>query len=216
MKYELIIFDMDGTILNTLDDLKNSTNYALSLHGLPCRSLEEIRTFVGNGIRLLIERAVPQNTPLSVTDSVYADFMEHYQQHCADCTRPYEGIVSLLQALKDRGYLTAVVSNKADPAVQELCRQYFDGLFDCAVGEQKGIAKKPAPDMVRLVLQKLNIPAEKAVYVGDSEVDIQTARNAALDEIIVEWGFRDEAFLRKQGAVTLVCAPEEILTLLDN
>lgn len=157
MLYELIIFDLDGTLLNTLKDLKDSLNYALEKSGYPTRSLEEVRSFVGNGIRKLMERGVPKGTPIPDIDTVHKDFTEHYAVHCADKTRPYDGIPELLHTLRAAGCKTAVVSNKADYAVQELCRQYFDGLFDFAVGERKNIVKKPAPDSIYEVLRRLQV-----------------------------------------------------------
>ena len=142
MRYQLAIFDMDGTILNTLQDLTNSLNAALQLSDYPQHTLEEVRFFVGNGIRKLIERGVPAGTPVAQIDKVHQDFTEHYRVHCADTTQPYAGIPELLQQLQNAGCKTAVVSNKADYAVQELCKQYFDGIFDFAVGERKNILKK--------------------------------------------------------------------------
>ncbi len=211
MKYELIVFDMDGTILDTLEDLKNSMNHTLRLHNMPERTLDEIRSFVGNGIRRLIELAVVSGTPEEEIEIIHKDFMEHYEIHCADFTKPYDGVNDLIQELKKRGYKTAVVSNKADAAVLDLCDQYFPALFDLAIGERPEIAKKPAPDMVNLALEKLQIPREKAVYIGDSDVDVATARNSNLDMIAVDWGFRTREFLVEQGAETIVSHPEEIL-----
>lgn len=210
MLYNLFIFDLDGTLLDTLEDLKDSLNYALEQSGCPGRSLAEVRRFVGNGIRNLIERGVPEGTKKSVIDTVHKDFTEHYAIHCADKTRPYDGILELLRSLRASGCKTAVVSNKADYAVQELCRQYFDGLFDFAVGERRDIQKKPAPDAVYEVLKQLNIEKSHAVYIGDSEVDIETARNAGLGSIIVDWGFRDREFLMERGAEVIISGPEEI------
>lgn len=214
MKYELIVFDMDGTILDTLEDLKNSMNHTLKLHNMPERTLDEIRSFVGNGIRKLIERAVMSGTSTEQIDVIHKDFMEHYEIHCADFTRPYDGVNDLIKELRNRGYKTAVVSNKADGAVQDLCVQYFPGLFDLAIGERPEIAKKPAADMVNLALNKLNVSKEKAVYIGDSDVDVATARNSKLDMIAVDWGFRTREFLMEQGAETIVSKPEEILELV--
>lgn len=214
MKYKLIIFDMDGTILNTLDDLKNSMNHALELHHMPPRTLEEIRSFVGNGIRTLIERAVPYDTPGEIIDLVHKDYMAHYEIHCTDYTRPYDGIIDLLKELQKLGYKTAVVSNKADAAVQDLCVKYFDGLFDLAIGEKPEIAKKPAPDMVELALKQMGISKEYAVYIGDSDVDVSTARNSGLDMITVDWGFRDRDFLQAQGAKVIISDPTEVLELI--
>lgn len=216
MKYELIIFDMDGTILNTLEDLKNSMNHTLKLHHMPERTLEEIRSFVGNGIRKLIERAVLADTLPEQLDIIHADFMEHYQVHCSDFTKPYDGIPALLKELKKQGYKTAVVSNKADSAVQDLCLQYFPGLFDLAIGERNGMARKPEPDMVNLALNHFGLSPENAVYIGDSEVDVATAVNSQLDMIAVDWGFRSHEFLVSQGASTIASAPVEILNLLEH
>lgn len=214
MKYELIVFDMDGTILDTLEDLKNSMNYTLRLHNMPERTLDEIRSFVGNGIRRLIELAVVDGTSEDMIKTIHKDFMKHYEVHCADFTRPYDGIKDLIKELKKRGYKTAVVSNKADAAVQDLCVQYFPGLFDLAIGERPETAKKPAPDMVNLALEQLQIPREKAIYIGDSDVDVATARNSNLDMIAVDWGFRSREFLINQGAEIIVSKPEEILDLV--
>ena len=198
MRYKLAVFDMDGTILNTLEDLADSTNYALKANGLPERTIDEVRRFVGNGIRLLIERAVPTDTDKKLTDKVFDTFKEYYKTHCAVKTRPYDGIKDVLLELRKAGCLTAVVSNKADFAVQDLCKDYFDNLFDFAIGEREGIKKKPAPDSVFEVLSKLNVEKDNAVYVGDSDVDFATSVNAGMDVIMVGWGFRDAEFLREK------------------
>lgn len=216
MKYMIAIFDLDGTILNTLEDLADSTNYALKTCGYPERTMDEVRQFVGNGIRKLMERAVPEETPVEEIDRVHETFTAHYKVHCADKTRPYDGIMELLQNLKKDGCKLAVVSNKADYGVQELCKQYFDGIFDFAVGEREGIRKKPAPDSVNEVLKTLGCSRDRAVYIGDSDVDIQTAANAQMDHIIVEWGFRDVPFLIAKGAKVLVEKPEEILEIVEG
>lgn len=210
MAYKLAIFDLDGTILNTLEDLADATNYALGEHGYPGRTIEDVRRFVGNGIHKLIERAVPDSLTEEEIDGVHETFSAYYEQHCADKTRPYEGILQLLQHLRAAGCLTAVVSNKADVAVQPLCKHYYEGLFDYAVGERADIRRKPAPDSVQEVLRRLQVEAADAVYIGDSEVDIQTAQNAGLDSIIVTWGFRDRAYLESQGGRRFVDRPEEI------
>ena len=205
---------MDGTILDTLEDLKNSMNHTLKLHNMPERTLDEIRSFVGNGIRRLIELAVVEGTCSEKIDEIHKDFMKHYEVHCADFTRPYNGVNDLIKTLRNRGYKTAVVSNKADAAVQDLCIQYFPGLFDLAIGERPEIAKKPAADMVNLALEQLQVSKENAVYIGDSDVDVATARNSNLDMIAVDWGFRTRKFLMEQGAETIVSNPEEILELV--
>lgn len=214
MKYELAIFDLDGTILNTLDDLSASLNFALKKSGYPMRTTEEVKSFVGNGIRKLIERGVPTGTDKISIDKVYSDFSEHYRIHCADMTKPYDGIPELLKKLKKNGIKTAVVSNKADYAVQNLCIQYFNGLFDAAVGEHDGVRRKPAPDLVFIILEKLEIKCQNAVYIGDSDVDIETAKNSGMDCIAVEWGFRDRSLLIKSGAENIVSNPMEIAEIV--
>ncbi len=214
MRYKLAVFDMDGTILNTLEDLADSTNYALKANGLPERTIDEVRRFVGNGIRLLIERAVPTDTDKKLTDKVFDTFKEYYKTHCAVKTRPYDGIKDVLLELRKAGCLTAVVSNKADFAVQDLCKDYFDNLFDFAIGEREGIKKKPAPDSVFEVLSKLNVEKDNAVYIGDSDVDFATSVNAGMDVIMVGWGFRDEEFLREKGAKRVIKQPSEILDII--
>ena len=205
------VFDMDGTILNTLDDLMDSTNFALKNNGLKERSLEEIRFFVGNGIQKLIERAVPQGTSKEVFEKVFADFKSHYKIHCADKTSYYDGIPSVIQTLRKMGVKTAVVSNKADFAVQELVEVYFKGLFDVALGEKTGVSKKPSPDMVNAALSVLGVEKEAAFYIGDSDVDFETAKNSSLDFIGVSWGFRGRKFLENLGAKNIIDSPEELL-----
>lgn len=212
--YKLAVFDMDGTILDTLEDLKDSTNFALEKCGYPTRSYDEVRRFVGNGIRKLIERAVPEGLTVEQIDRVHEVFTEHYKVHCADKTKAYDGIKPLLEKLRASGVKTAVVSNKADYGVQELCKEYFDGLFDYAVGEREGIRRKPAPDAVNEALRVLGIDKSEAVYIGDSDVDFETAKNAELPCISVLWGFRDEEFLREKGATLFVHDPAEIYDIV--
>lgn len=211
MSYKAAIFDMDGTILNTLVDLQNATNYGLSKNNLPERSYDEVRQFVGNGIRKLIERAVPEGTSEAVIQKVHADFTEFYKVHNSDNTAPYEGIPQAVRKLREYGVKTAVVSNKADYGVQALVKDFFEGAFDAAIGEREGYAKKPAPDMVRLALSEINVPSEEAVYIGDSDVDFQTAANSGLNFIGVDWGFRGRAFLEKIGAGIIVDNAEELI-----
>ena len=201
MKYKLVIFDLDGTILDTLEDLKQALNHALAFYEYPTRTLDEVRCFVGNGIRRLIERAMPENVLDTDIDKVFTEFNKYYALHCADYTKPYEGVVGLIKKLRNMGIKTAVVSNKADYGVQELCDKYFNKLFDYAVGEREGVNRKPSPDAVYEVLSHLNIEKNDAVYIGDSEVDVKTAQNAGLDSIMVSWGFRDKEYLYEQGAV---------------
>ena len=211
MKYKLAIFDMDGTILDTLEDLADSTNYALRVNGMPERTIDEVRRFVGNGIGKLIERAVAEGSTKEDVDRVFNTFTEYYKLHCADKTKAYDGIIDTIKELREMGVKTAVVSNKADFGVQKLCEDYFDGLFDIAVGERRGIKRKPYPDSVFEVLNQLNISKEDAVYIGDSDVDYNTSVNAGIDVIMVGWGFRDEEFILSCGAPFVIHRPEEII-----
>lgn len=212
--YDTIIFDLDGTLLNTLDDLCDSTNYALERHGYPQRTLAEVRRFVGNGIRKLIERALPAEVSEAEFERVFGDFKEHYQAHCNDKTGPYDGILPLLEELKMRGYKTGIASNKDKTAVQKLNGIYFEGLIDAAAGAADGIPVKPNPRMVNLMLEELGSDKEYALYVGDSQVDVQTASNAGLDLVAVLWGFRDRDELEDAGAVRFIDEPMELLECL--
>ena len=216
MKYELAVFDMDGTILNTLDDLTDATNHALRTFGYPEHTIEEVRFFVGNGIAKLIERATPEGTSEEDRARVRAEFMTYYKIHSADKTGPYLGITDLLGRLRAAGVKTAVVSNKPDPAVRDLCKTYYDGLFDAAVGDMEGQAVKPAPDMCLKVFKELGMGPENAVYIGDSDTDIQTARNAGLDEILVSWGFRGRQFLTEHGAKNICDTPDEVYDVIKG
>lgn len=213
-KYQTVIFDMDGTLLNTLEDLTDATNYALRKMGMPERSLDEVRTFVGNGVQKLLERAVPGGLDNPQFEETFAEFKEYYSVHCNDKTGPYEGVLPLLRELKAEGYALAIVSNKLDAAVKDLAEGYFEGIVPVAIGEREGVAKKPAPDMVQIALKELGVSAESAVYVGDSEVDLMTAQNSGLPCITILWGFRDEEFLRNQGAVNIARTPQEIKEFL--
>lgn len=214
MKYKAVIFDMDGTILNTLEDLKNATNYSLRQFEMPERSLEEVRMFVGNGIRKLVERAVPAGTSEEKIAQVFDVFLEYYEIHSADNTSPYPGILELVEKLKKSGIKTAVSTNKADVPAQELGREYFNGIFDLIVGQQDGLKVKPAPDSVNKILSILDIQKKDAIYIGDSDVDVQTAKNSGLDFIGVSWGFRGREFLEKNGAKNIVDNANEILDLV--
>ena len=218
MSYTTFIFDLDGTLLDTLQDLADSVNYALRTHGMPEHSQDEIRRFVGNGVRLLMERAVPDGAANPQFNAVFASFRQYYMQHSLDTTRPYDGIPELIHELKQRGCRLAVVSNKMMAATQELIAHFFPEI-DVAIGENEaaGIRKKPAPDTVLEALRQLTSldPSEagEVVYVGDSDVDIQTAKNSGLPCISVLWGFRDRDFLTAHGASVFVETPHEILTL---
>ena len=214
MKYKLAIFDMDGTVLFTLQDLKDTMNAALAMHHMPLRTTEEVKAFVGNGIHKLVERAVPEGTSENTIEEVFKDFNIYYKDHCNDHTCPYDGIPTLMEQLRDAGMHCAVVSNKADYAVQQLDDKYFKGLLDLGVGEKEGIHRKPAPDMVELVLQQLGVEKEDAVYIGDSEVDVMTGKNAGMDVISVLWGYRTKEQLLEAGAKVMVKDIKELESVL--
>ena len=213
---QAFIFDLDGTLLDTLGDLAASVNYALQTCGMPQHSIDDVRRFVGNGVRLLMERAVPDGAANSRFEEAFSTFRHHYMQHSLDTTRPYDGIMEMLQALRQRGYRTAVVSNKFYAATQELCQHFFADSIEVAIGEHEaeGIRKKPAPDTVNEALRQLGVSREQAVYVGDSDVDIATAVASGMPCISVLWGFRDREFLIAHGATRFISHPNELLTIL--
>lgn len=215
MRYEAVIFDLDGTLLNTLDDLAASTNRALAHFDLPQRSLEEVRQFVGNGVEKLIRRAVPAGTDEALVLDCLDWFKQDYMVHMRDRTAPYPSIPELLKRLRDNGCKAGVVSNKFDGAVKELCREHFGDLLPVAIGERPGTQKKPARDLVDLCIAELGVRPDRCVYVGDSDVDIQTAANAGLPCLSVSWGFRSRDFLMAHGASVIVDTPEELLLALQ-
>lgn len=199
-KYKLVIFDLDGTLLDTLEDLTDSVNYALKIMGYPERTIDEVCSFVGNGIYKLIERAVPPNTEISSIKQVFSLFHEHYRLNNSNKTHPYCGISELLDTLKLNNLYIAVLSNKAHSAVEALCDRYFKDKFDVVFGEREGVAKKPSPEALFEIASLLGVSLENTLYVGDSDVDILTAHNANADLCTVTWGFRDKSFLEEMGA----------------
>ncbi len=207
--YDTYVFDLDGTLLNTLQDLATSCNFALHSAGMPERTLDEVRWFVGNGVKKLMERAIPDGLDNPKFDSTYQIFRNHYLHHSQDTTQPYPGISEMLERLTDKGKSIAVVSNKFYAATQELCRHFFPQV-KVAIGERENIHKKPAPDTVLEALRQLGTNRSHAVYIGDSEVDLMTAKNCNIPCISVLWGFRDRKFLIEHGATTLVESPKEI------
>ena len=225
MTYSTYIFDLDGTLLDTLGDLAASVNFALREHGMPEHSIDDVRSFVGNGVRLLMERAIPDGADNPDFEATFATFRQYYMAHSLDTTRPYDGVPEALRELRNRGCQLAVVSNKMRKATEELCRHFFPDTIEVAIGEDEaaGIQKKPAPDTVFAALEaleslgeprdSLGSPRDYAVYVGDSDVDVETAHNAGIPCISVLWGFRDKDFLIQHGAKAFISAPQE---LLDN
>ena len=216
MKNRYIIFDMDGTLLDSLTDLQNTLNYCFKKEGFPERTYQEVRTFVGNGLRTLIERAVPQGTPDEKTDEILEIFKPHYMEHCMDYTAPYAGIMDMLAKLKDAGYKMAIVSNKADAALKHLSEHFFGEFIDVAVGERAGMNKKPAPDLVYLAMEEIGATKDNTVYIGDSEVDYQTAMNSGLKCISVLWGFRDKDLLESYGAKCFANTPNDVVKMLEE
>ncbi len=214
MKIDTIIFDLDGTLLYTIEDLTDSTNYALEHFGYPKRTIKEITSFVGNGVRLLIERAIPNGKDNPNLEECLTMFKTHYSNNMFNKTKPYDNIIETLKELKKQNYKTAVVSNKFDSAVKELCKKYFNGLIDSSAGQRDNVNKKPAPDAVYEVMKELNVTNEQCIYVGDSEVDIKTAENAGIPCLSVTWGYKSIDFLYQNGAETLIYSPEEILDLV--
>ncbi len=212
--FETVIFDLDGTLLNSLEDLCDSTNEALNKMGYPLRTLEEVRKFVGNGVWKLIEHAVPAGIKKEEIEQCYALFKEYYKKNKENKTRPYAGIPEILQELKNRGYKTAVISNKYHQAVVDLTNHYFSGLLDTCLGEREGVPKKPEPDGIRKILELLDSKEQSTLMVGDSDVDILTAKNAHLKSAGVTWGFRSERLLRECGADYILNEPVELLDLL--
>ena len=209
-----IVFDLDGTLLDTLTDLAASTNYALRSSGMPEHSVDDVRRFVGNGVRMLMTRAVPDGESNPRFDEAFSVFRQHYMQHCLDTTCPYPGIMDALARLKEKGMMLAIVSNKMQAATEELRQHFFSQYIDVAIGESAAIRKKPAPDTVNEALRLLGISHEEAIYVGDSDVDIDTARAAMMPCASVLWGFRDRQFLLNHGATRLLSSPEELLSLV--
>ena len=216
MNIKAVIWDLDGTLLNTLDDLAASVNAALAQNGMPLRSTEEVRAFVGNGIRNLMMRAVPGGEANPAFDKALEDFTRHYGAHSRDRTRPYDGILEMLDRLSAVGVKHAIVSNKIDFAVKALSRAYFGERMCAAIGDDPSRARKPAPDSVLAAMREMGVTAQETVYVGDSDVDVLTARNAGVPCVAVLWGFRDEACLRAAGAERLARTPDELREIIER
>lgn len=213
MKIETIIFDLDGTLLNTLEDLTDAVNHALSKFNMPTRDISEIRDFVGNGVRNLMIKAVPQGEINPEFEAVFEEFSRYYNIHCNDKTRPYDGVVELIDALAEKNIKLAIVSNKVDAAVQVLKEKYFSNV-DVAVGDREGMRRKPYADGVFAAMRECGANKESTIYVGDSEVDLATAKNAGLKCVSVLWGFRDKELLLENGAEAFIEKPGELLDIV--
>ena len=214
MKYQAVLFDMDGTVLDTLDDLCDSINHSLAEFSLPQVSREHVRQCLGNGAAFLVSHSIPAGSSPELEADVLAFYKPWYDAHCLIKTAPYEGILPMMQSLKEQGLRLAIISNKPDRAVQELSDAFFPGLLELSVGESPSVRRKPAPDTVLTAASQIGLSVDQCVYVGDSEVDLQTARNAGMDCISVTWGFRDETQLIEAGASVLVRTPEDLESLL--
>lgn len=213
-KIDTIIFDLDGTLINSLEDLRVSVNYALFGFKYPKQTLDMVRNNVGNGIEKLMERSLPEGRNNVNFEVCLNIFKEHYRTHMSVNTKPYPHVIETLAALKTQGYKLAVVSNKFDAAVKPLCKKYFKDLIDVAIGQSKDTKKKPAPDTVYIALDELDSTADTSIFVGDSEVDIQTAKNSDMDCISVSWGFKTKEFLKQNGASIIIDSPLEIFNYL--
>ncbi|MCI5606987.1 MAG: HAD family hydrolase [Spirochaetia bacterium] len=211
MKYELAIFDLDGTILNTIDDLADSMNATLEKFNFPTHPVEKVKYMVGNGIPKLVERAVPDGKNNPKYSDVLSSFINYYEKHSTIKTAPYNGMIETLLHLKSIGVKLAVNSNKLESAVIPLCKKYFPEIFDYISGGHLNQPPKPDPSGVNIILKKSEIERTKAVYIGDSDVDIQTAKNAEIDEIACSWGFRGSDFLKDKGAKIIIDTPKDIL-----
>lgn len=212
--YKAVIFDLDGTLLNTLDDLAASVNFALKTCGYPERTIEEVRAFIGNGVIKLMQRATPDGISQEEFDRCFGSFRTHYLKHMFDTTKPYDGILPLLDTLKAAGIKTAVVSNKLHSGVVGLCKDFFGDRLTCAFGVLDESERKPAPANVFKAIKEMQVEAADCVYVGDSEVDVQTANNAGLDCIAVTWGYRDPDVLKMNSPKYMIEKPEEILPIV--
>lgn len=213
MKYNAYIFDLDGTILDTLDDLRNAVNFAMRSKEYPERTVDEVRSFIGNGIRVLIKRAVPQGTGEEDYEQALEIFTKYYLEHIADCTKPYDGIIDVINELKSKGCKTAVVSNKAHFAAQAVVKDFFGDIFDEVVGKKDKFPSKPEPDSLLYTIGLLGCEKENCIYIGDSDVDVMTAHNAGIECIGVTWGNRDEDVLVESGAEYIAHIPSDILKI---
>ncbi|SHK14509.1 HAD family hydrolase [Hespellia stercorisuis] len=215
-KYDTIIFDLDGTLLNTLDDLMDGVNYILNYYHYPERTLEEVRCFVGNGLRRLLALALPDGEENPLFEEAFERFRAYYTEHCQIKTSAYDGILPLLDFLKESGYALAIVSNKNHAAVNALSELYFASQISIAIGEQPTVNRKPAPDTVFAALDALHMKKDNTLYVGDSEVDKLTADNAGIDCALVSWGFRSRKALEALHPTVLIDRPEELRIFLEH
>ena len=214
--YDTLIFDLDGTLLYTLEDLHDAANHVLGKNGYPLNTLDDTRHFVGNGLKMLMKRSLRRDTEPEVLERLFQELRDYYTKHCQMKTRPYDGIMEALEYFQKLGYKMAIVSNKNDAAVKELNAYYFEKYISVAIGEREGIQRKPAPDTVFAALKQLGSSKDNALYIGDSEVDYETARNAGMDCMLVSWGFRDRSILEQLKPEFLMDKPEEMTGVLSK
>lgn len=212
---KLVIFDLDGTLLYTLEDLMDSVNYSLEKYGYETKTLEEVSSFVGNGVEHLLRSVVPAGVSDDDFKKCYKSFKEYYSEHCCDKTRPYDGVVETLKILKNRGVKIGIVSNKFQEAAEDVCQHYFKGLYDVVMGESETCRRKPAPDGINMICEQYEVEKDEAIFFGDSEVDIKTGDNAGVYCVSVLWGFRSREFLTKHGAHLFIENPLDIADMID-
>lgn len=216
MKYTTIVFDCDGTLLDTLTDLRNAVNHVLRLHKFPERSVPQVKAVLGNGVAHLMRKSLPDSVTDDEFNTYLDEFKTYYGEHLQDYTAPYPGILDMLDTLRAKGYKLAVVSNKIQEGITPLTKEYFGNRLPVAIGERPGLQRKPAPDMVLQALKELDSTPEESIYIGDSEVDVATANNSGLLCIGVTWGFRDEALHHELGVQYIARKTEDIVTIIEE
>lgn len=212
---KLVIFDLDGTLLYTLEDLMNSVNHALKRFGYETKTLEEVSEHVGNGVQHLVRMMLPESVSDDDFKAYYECFKEHYSEHCCDKTHPYDGIMETLRLLRCRDVKVGILSNKFQSAAEEVCKHYFDGLYDIVVGESETCKRKPAPDGINMICDKFEMSKEDVLFFGDSEVDIKTAENADIYCVSVLWGYREREFLAENNAKVFISNPLDIIDIIN-
>ena len=216
MKIKAVLFDLDGTLMNTLEDLTDSTNYILEKHNFPKRTIKEIRSFVGNGIKKLMERAVPQNTDEKIINECYEEMLTYYKENSLIKTAPYVGTKEIVEKLHQEGFKIAIITNKAQNSADIIAEKFFGKSVDLVIGDDKKMPLKPDPAGIEKALEYFKISKDEAVYVGDSEVDLQTGTNGNLKTILVLWGFRDRDFLEEKGGKVFAETVEELENLIKT
>ena len=216
MEYTTIVFDCDGTLLDTLTDLRNAVNYVLRAHDLPERSVPEVKAALGNGVAHLMRQSLPTSISEAQFNTYLDEFKAYYGEHLQDYTAPYPGMLDVLDTLRAKGYKLAIVSNKIQEGITPLNKEYFGDRLPVAIGERPGLQRKPAPDMVLQALKELNSTPNESIYVGDSEVDVATAENSGLLCIGVTWGFREESLHQELGVTHIARKADDIVSIVES